>query len=112
MSRVDQEAVTTFAEVLSTAGVSYHQQSRQVITDKRPVIHFQGLRSTSQTVWFPAGDAPEDAPEAAPGDDTAMMRQYGHRVRPDLPSLWGHGLSKTANMPDRYGQPRVQAGPL
>ena len=44
MSRVDQEAVTTFAEVLSTAGVIYHQQGRQVMTDKRPVIHFQGMK--------------------------------------------------------------------
>ncbi len=44
MSRANQEAVTTFAEVLSTAGVSYHQQSRQATTDKRQVIHFQGMK--------------------------------------------------------------------
>ena len=54
MSRVDQEAVTTFAEVLSTAGVTYHQQGRQVMTDKRPVIHFQGMK-----VYIPDGFQPE-----------------------------------------------------
>ena len=42
MSRVDQAAVTTFAEVLSTAGVTYHQQSRQATTDSRPILCFQG----------------------------------------------------------------------
>ena len=31
MSRINQEAVTTFAEILSTAGASYHQQGRQVM---------------------------------------------------------------------------------
>lgn len=33
MSRISQEAVTTFAEVLSTAGVSYHQQIRHATAD-------------------------------------------------------------------------------
>ncbi|MCI8297587.1 MAG: hypothetical protein HFG22_17265 [Lachnospiraceae bacterium] len=54
MNRVNQEAVTTFAEVLSTVGVSYHQQSRPATTDKRPVVHFQGMK-----VYIPDGFQPE-----------------------------------------------------
>ena len=54
MSKVDQEAITTFAEVFSTAGASYHQQGRQVMTDKRPGIHFQGMK-----VYIPDGFQPE-----------------------------------------------------
>lgn len=54
MSRINQEAVATFAEVFSTAGVSCHQQGRQMMTDKRPVIHFQGMK-----VYIPDGFQPD-----------------------------------------------------
>ena len=54
MSRVDQAAVTTFAEVLSTAGVTYHQQSRQTTTDSRLIIYFQGMK-----VYIPDGFQPD-----------------------------------------------------
>lgn len=54
MSRVDQEAVTTFAEVFSTAGAIYHQQGRQTATDSRPVIYFQGMK-----IYIPDGFHPE-----------------------------------------------------
>ena len=41
MNRANQETVTTFAEVLSTAGISCHQAGRPAMPDSRPMIYFQ-----------------------------------------------------------------------
>lgn len=43
MSRTNHEAVTTFAEVLSTSGSACHQ-SRPVMTDNRLMIYSQGMK--------------------------------------------------------------------
>lgn len=44
MNKGNPEAVTTFAEVFSSAGVAYHQQSRQITADSRLMIYFQGMK--------------------------------------------------------------------
>ena len=54
MNRANQEAVTTFAEVLSTAGTSCHQAGRPAMADSRPMIYFQGMK-----VYIPDGFQPE-----------------------------------------------------
>lgn len=54
MSRVNQETVTTFAEVFSSAGISYHQQNHPATIDSRPMLYFQGMK-----VYLPDGFQPE-----------------------------------------------------
>lgn len=54
MAKSNQEAVTTFAEVFSSTGITYHQQSHQTTTDCRPMIYFQGMK-----LYIPDGFQPE-----------------------------------------------------
>lgn len=54
MNRVNPEAVTTFAEVLSTTGIGCHQAGRPAMPDSRPMIYFQGMK-----VYIPDGFQPE-----------------------------------------------------
>ena len=44
MVKGNQETVTTFAEVRSSANITYSQQNRPVLSDTRPVIYFQGMK--------------------------------------------------------------------
>lgn len=54
MGKSNQEAVTTFAEVFSSNGIPDHHQGRQITTDCRPVIYFQGMK-----LYIPDGFQPE-----------------------------------------------------
>ena len=43
MSKANQEAITTFGEVLHSANISY-QQNRGSASDNRLMIYFQGMK--------------------------------------------------------------------
>lgn len=49
MSKANQEAITTFGEVLHSANISY-QQNRSTASDNRLVIYFQGMK-----IYIPEG---------------------------------------------------------
>ena len=49
MSKANQEAITTFGEVLHSANISY-QQNRSTASDNRLMIYFQGMK-----IFIPEG---------------------------------------------------------
>lgn len=49
MSKANQEAITTFGEVLHSANISY-PQNRGTVSDNRLMIYFQGMK-----IYIPEG---------------------------------------------------------